>query len=61
MMNRPRENPKKISKNLPLTQFSKKGFSGFFQTNDSFFGMALMEFFGLYEPIKTLEALLGDF
>ena len=23
--------------------------------------MALMEFFGLYEPINTLEALLDDF
>ena len=23
--------------------------------------MALMEFFGPYEPVNTLEALLGDF
>ena len=61
MMSRPRENPKKISKNFPPTQFKKSLFQAFFQTNDSIFGMALMKFFGPYIPINTLEALLSDF
>ena len=61
MMSRPRENPKKMSKNFPPTQFLKKGFSGFFLDNDLFFGTALIEFFGPYEPINTLEALLSNF
>ena len=55
------EKPEKISKNFTAMQFLKKVFQAFFQTNDSFFDMAVMEFFGPYEPINTLEALSGDF
>ena len=61
-MSRPWENPKKISKNFPPTQFLKKCFfQAFFYTNDLLFDMALLEIFGSFEPINSLEALLGDF
>ena len=51
----------KSQKILRPRNFLKSRFQAFFYTNNSFFGMALMEFFGPYKPIDTLEALLGDF
>ena len=61
MMSRLRENPKKISKNFPFTQFKKKSFSGFFQDKWLIFRHGSNGIFCLYEPINTLEALFGDF
>ena len=60
MMSRPRENQKLKNFSAHAT-FKKSLFQAFFQTNDSFFGIALMAFFGPYELINSLEALLGDF
>ena len=61
-MSKPRKNPKKNLKKFSANAIFKKNvFQASFQTNESFFSMTLMEFFGTYEQINTLNALLSDF
>ena len=62
MMSRPRENPKKNLKKFSAHAIFEKVLFRLFSRQMTHFSVWLLwNFFGPYEPINTLEALLGDF